>query len=243
MESDVQYVYSKKLRALGVQHGWFMRYGGVSSGLFKSLNGKKGNGDEEGNVDENRTQAMKALTDIADYAHIVHIVHSFKSTILHASKEGEFTGFDASIATSPEFLLSQTTADCGSVIISDTTGKTVALIHGSWHTLKAEIVSKVVQALRQLTDDELIAAIGPMICSHCYEFGPEAEDLFMSKYILPRGEKYLVDLKQMIIDQLRDSGVTQIDDVQICTLEDDRFFSHRRDGAESGRFITLVASS
>lgn len=234
-----------------------MRYGGVSDGLFTSLNGKKGSGDLAKNVNENRLRILAALChpelepssvcskDSCQRRNdnLAHIIHEFKTNILDTDEAGEFQGFDASITSQADLVLSQTTADCGTIIISDDAGLVVALVHGSWHTISAGVIAKVIKKLRNKTQRELIAGIGPMICKNCYEFGSEATTLFARKYIEKVSDKYHVDLKQLIIDQLRSEGVSQVNDVDICTLEDERFFSHRRDGAASGRFITLATRS
>lgn len=238
----VQFLGSQLLEDAGIAHGWFMRYGGVSTDLFSSLNGKKGNGDEVGNVNENRRRAHRTLLGSqAEYKDLTHIVHSFETHILEATRSGEFANFDASITSEQAITLSQTTADCGTVIIADSTGSSVALVHGSWHTLKEEIICKTVAKLKTHTQSDFVAGIGPMICKNCYEFGPEAADLFEPQYVTAHQEKFLVDLKLMITDQLYKSGVNQVDDLNICTKEDQRFFSHRRSGAHSGRFLTLAA--
>ncbi len=244
-----------------------MRYGGVSEGLFESLNGKKGTGDLNSNVDENRRRALAAVIPAEagiqkEAAQLAHIIHQFKTNILEAKRAGVYEGFDASYTTSPDVILSQTTADCGSIIITDTKGSVVALVHGSWHTLRDKIICETIAKLKEHTANELVAGLGPMICKNCYEFGAEAKELFDPKYLsqldpvrhpvptsvipakagIQKTEvKHLVDLKQMIIDQLSESGITKIDDVNICTLEDKRFFSHRRSGAKSGRMITLTS--
>jgi hypothetical protein len=240
MQNDVQFLSSKLLNSVGVRHGWFMRYGGRSEGLFESLNGKKDTGDSDGNVDENRKRACLELGVKPEG--LTHIIHEFKTSILVANQAGEHQGHDASISTRKDQVLSQTTADCGTVIIADNSGSVVAVVHGSWHTLKEEIIRKVITKMKEYTNKDFRAGIGPMICRNCFEFGPEAAELFESKYLEQHGKKYLVDLKQMIIDQLHESGVTEVDDLNVCTLEDERFFSHRRSGAKSGRFITLASS-
>lgn len=240
MKNKVQFLESKLLLRVGIKHGWFMRYGGVSEGLFESLNGKKGSGDSDENVDENRRRAMTALD--LNSKRLAHIVHEFKKNILAANQSGEFEFFDASITDNKDIILSQTTADCASIIIANKNGGVVALVHGSWHTLKAKIICDVVAKLKsEFGATELVAGIGPMICRDCYEFGPEAKELFASKYLQPKANKYLVDLKQTAMDQLVESGVKEIDDVNTCTLEDERFFSHRRNGAKSGRMITVAS--
>lgn len=243
--ADVQLVTSQQLSDLGVKHGWFMRFGGLSTGLFESLNGKKGSGDSDRHVDENRRRALKVLfpgLDSGSKPNLTHIIHEFKTNILPATTEGEFEGFDAVHTTDQDLVLSQTTADCASIILADKNSQIVATIHGSWHTISKGIIKKVINEIDSVAGTgELIAGLGPMICRDCFEFGEEAKDIFHSEYLAKKGDKYLVDLKQMVIDQLSQSGVSRIDDVNICTKEDSRFFSHRRDGAHSGRMITLAS--
>lgn len=261
---EVKYVSSELLNSIGIKHGWFMRYGGVSEGLFASLNGKKGSGDTDKNVNENRRRALRVLTTSEAGTWSVgtaHIIHEFRTNILRAEELGDFRFYDDSFTEKQGLVLSQTTADCASIIIGDTNKKVVSLIHGSWHTLNANIICDTVAKLKSISGvGELVAGIGPMICKNCYEFGPEAKELFNFIYLTPvfrhsrvdgnpvqtnsahsTQNKYLVDLKQMVINQLNESGIAKIDDLNICTKEDERFFSHRRDGASSGRMITLTS--
>jgi YfiH family protein len=235
---EVQSIQSALLSRYGINHGWFTRYGGVSEGAFSTLNGKKGNGDVDENVDENRRRAVATLGRKPE--DLAHIIHSFQTNILEAVEPGEFTGYDASLTVSDNRVLSQTTADCGTVIIAAKDGSVVSLVHGSWHTLKEKIICETVAKLKTHTSAELVAGIGPMICQKCYEFGPEARTLFNQKYLQKTGENYLVDLKTMIVDQLHESGITEIDDSKVCTKEDERFFSHRQSVVDGGRFLTLV---
>jgi len=239
MNNEVEFLTSSVLTKAGILHGWFTKYGGTSTGLFSSLNGKKENGDSDRNVDENRNRALKSVAGDSSFA-ISHIIHKFKTTILTSTEPGEHKGFDASISTKSDTALSQSTADCGTIIIADLEGSVVALVHGSWHTLSESIICEVTQKLKDYTTGELIAGIGPMICKRCYEYGPKAQNKFNKKYVTKISDSYFVDLKQMILDQLKKSGIEQIDDVNVCTKEDERFFSHRRNGKNSGRFITLA---
>ena len=220
-----------------------MRYGGVSEGVHESLNGKRDGIDSGSNVTENRSRAFKALFPGSDPGNrVVFIGGVFKTNILQAAEPGGFDNYDAAISTDNNLVLAQATADCASVIISDTNHKVVALVHGSWHTLKDQIISKTIAQLKETERvGELAAGIGPMVCPKCYEFGPEAKNLFDGKYLAPKGKKYLVNTRQMVLDQLQAGGVKQVDDLNICTIEDERFFSARRLGQESGRFLTLAS--
>lgn len=240
MKNNVQFLSSKLLNNAGIQHGWFMRYGGVSDNLFSSLNVKKGNGDNDSNVEENRRRALSTLFKADQSGSLAFITHKFKTETIIVKDPGEYFGYDASITIQKEVILAQGTADCGSVIVASVDGGVIALVHGSWHTLRDKIICDVVAEIKSHTSELLIAGIGPMICQNCYEFGSEAAMLFDKKYLRKIDNKLYVNLKQMIIDQLIESGVTKIDDTNICTFEDSRFFSHRRDGAKSGRYLTLA---
>src|SRR5688572_7294563 len=111
---EVQFLKSELLEKNGVKHGWFMRFGGVSEGLFESLNGKKGNGDTDSNVDENRERALSALDQKSNS--LAHIVHEFKDNIELLREPCEYLGADASITDTAAVTLSQTTADCASLV-------------------------------------------------------------------------------------------------------------------------------
>jgi hypothetical protein len=109
----------------------------------------------------------------------------------------------------------------------------VAMLHGGWRGLADGIVAAGVRALRELgVRGELHAAIGPGAGSCCYETGDDVRQRFAG-YDASRGR--LLDLKAVAAAQLGEAGVAVIEDVGICTICDPRYFSHRRDGAASGR--------
>jgi YfiH family protein len=111
----------------------------------------------------------------------------------------------------------------------------VAMLHGGWRGLAAGIIARGVEALRELAgESELQAVIGPGAGGCCYETGEEVRALF-SGFQASRGR--LLDLKAVAAAQLREAGVASVDDVGLCTICSParRFFSHRRDGAASGR--------
>ncbi|MCB9821959.1 polyphenol oxidase family protein [Candidatus Nomurabacteria bacterium] len=238
--NDVYFLQVELLNNIGINHGWFTRYGGVSAGKYSSLNGKKGMDDPDDNVIKNRKRAVRGLLK-GSTRELSHIIHNFEDSILTINKAGEFIGYDASITTNNKVVLSQTTADCATIILASVDGEVIGLVHGSWHTLAKEIICKTVAKMKSHTSSEIVAGIGPMICKNCYEFGPEAKRIFKSEYIQAYNKKFKVDLKKMVIDQLYISGVSRIEDVNVCTYEDDRFFSARRNGSLSGRFITLAS--
>lgn len=236
------YLTSSKLSVLGIKHGWFTRIGGVSEAPFDSMNVKKGFSDSDQNVDKNRRLALETLG--LDTNKLVFIRHEHGRTVVEAHRPSAVDiEADAVVTSEHGLVLGQGTADCGTIIIADKNNRAIGLIHASWRTLKSGIIAEAVKGLRKLGATDLVAGLGPAICGRCYEFGPEAKGLFPARYLKPENSKYLVDLKAMMHDQLAAAGVREIDDLDICTMEDKRFFSHRRDAdhqGQAGRFLTVV---
>jgi YfiH family protein len=121
-------------------------------------------------------------------------------------------------------------ADCLPIIISD--GASVVAVHAGWHGLEDGVIAAGVAAIAP--EGDLSAAIGPGAGVCCYEVGDDLRERFAA-YDAARGKN--LDLKQIAQAQLRDAGVRQIHDVALCTIsaEPGLLFSHRRDGAGTGR--------
>jgi polyphenol oxidase len=124
-------------------------------------------------------------------------------------------------------------ADCLPIGIGGADG--VAMLHGGWRGLHAGIVGEGVRVLRELgVRGEVAAVIGPGVGACCYETGDDVRARFAS-YAAQRGR--LLDLKAIATAQLREAGVAEVRDVGLCTIcsPAGMFFSHRRDGADTGR--------
>ena len=107
------------------------------------------------------------------------------------------------------------------------------MLHGGWRGLAGGIVAAAVRALRELgVEGELEAAIGPGAGGCCYETGEEVREVFAAH---PASSGRLLDLPAVAAAQLREQGVTTVHDIGACTICDERFFSHRREGAATGR--------
>ena len=124
-------------------------------------------------------------------------------------------------------------ADCLPIALGGDGG--VAVVHAGWRGLAAGVIGEGVRALRRLgVDGPLEAVIGPGAGGCCYETGDEVRERFAA-YGASRGR--LLDIKAVAAAQLREAGVHEIRDVALCTIcaPEERFFSHRRDGARTGR--------
>ena len=140
------------------------------------------------------------------------------------------------------------TADCLPVALG--ARGAVAMIHAGWRGLAAGVLEEGVAALRDLggaptaQDSEIVAVIGPGAGLCCYEVGEEVHAAFGGAHRIgvprigvppTRVPPTHIDLKAIARDRLLAAGVTDVRDVALCTICDERFFSHRREGALAGR--------
>jgi YfiH family protein len=121
-------------------------------------------------------------------------------------------------------------ADCIPVALG--CRRAVAMVHAGWRGLAADVLEEGVRALRDLAGgQEIVAVVGPCAGVCCYEVGPEVHAAFADSH----REGSHIDLRAIAHDRLLAAGVSEVRDVRPCTICDDRYFSHRREGARAGR--------
>ncbi len=120
-------------------------------------------------------------------------------------------------------------ADCLPVAIAGAGG--VAMVHAGWKGLAAGVLENGVTAVRAIAPEGLEAVIGPCAQSCCYEVGPEVHEA-LGTGVTARTE---IDLPAIAERRLRAAGVASVRSVGVCTICDERFFSHRREGERAGR--------
>jgi YfiH family protein len=122
------------------------------------------------------------------------------------------------------------TADCLPIALGTTSA--VAMVHAGWRGLAAGVLEEGVRAVRELGGDgEIVAIVGPGAGPCCYAVGEEVHAAFGGAH---RDGKN-IDLKAIARERLLAAGVMEVRDVAACTICDERFFSHRREGARAGR--------
>jgi hypothetical protein len=135
-------------------------------------------------------------------------------------------------------------ADCLPVALAG--NRAVAMVHAGWRGITAGVLEEGVRALRELSDAhagagdteeqdagaEITAVVGPGAGPCCYEVGPEVHAAFGGVHRDRRGH---IDLKAIARDRLLVAGVTEVLDANVCTICDERLFSHRREGTDAGR--------
>jgi polyphenol oxidase len=121
-------------------------------------------------------------------------------------------------------------ADCLPVALGSTGA--VAMVHAGWRGLAAGVLEQGVTALRDVAGDEpIVAIVGPCAGACCYEVGPEVHAAFGGAHRMGAN----IDLRAIAHERLAAAGVGRVEDVQACTICNERFFSHRREGVRAGR--------
>lgn len=259
----LSFVVFDRLAATGmVKHGFSTRVGGTSRGCFESLNLSYFRGDVKEDVDENFRRAAAFFDAVPGQivcGHQTHTDHIRRVDRKDAGKgvtrERDYTDVDGLITDEPGLLLMTSHADCTPLFFVDPIHRAIGLSHSGWKGTLAGIGIVTVRAMHEAYGTEpadIIAAVGPCACGHCYEVGPEVAEAFAAKYgedrigrpgdtdvfLFPRyNGKYLLDQKAANVYIMKLAGILpeHITVSGLCTMEEDRlFYSHRKMGERRG---------
>ena len=240
MESAVPFLMSESLSALpGVKHGFFTREGGVSKGLYASLNCGPGSEDDPAAVAENRARVMQALGLPAEALVTLYQIHSPEVVEVTEPWGGERPKADAMVTRRPGLALGILTADCVPVLLADPKARVVGAAHAGWKGALGGVLEATVQAMTALgaTADGIRAGIGPAIGQRSYEVGPEFPAPFLAQCeknadFFCRGAReghFHFDIKGYVARRLALAGLREIQCLPCDTCaEEARFFSYRR---------------
>jgi purine-nucleoside/S-methyl-5'-thioadenosine phosphorylase / adenosine deaminase len=222
------------------RHGFFTREGGVSGGIFASLNCSLGSGDAPANVEENRRRVLAQLGLGGDCLVTCPQVHG--AEVVMADKpwaQGDRPSADAMVTRRKGLALGILTADCAPVLFADAKAGIVAAAHAGWRGALAGVVAATVAAMRREGAElaRITAAIGPCIGFQSYEVGAEFPAPFLAQsaanaaFFGPasRPGHHLFDLPGYVRSRLVEAGIAQIGATGGDTAaEAGRFFSYRR---------------
>jgi YfiH family protein len=241
----------------GVRHAFFTRRGGVSEGVYASLNGGIGSSDERARVIENRRRMADQLGFPPEALVSVHQVHSPDVVLVeHPFPRDARPRADGMVTARPGLALAITTADCGPVLFADPEALVAGACHAGWRGALTGILEATVDAMEGLgaSRKRIIAVLGPTIGQAAYEVGPEFVAQFVGKdeanrrFFRPsaREEHSMFDLPGYIGARLTACGIGEYADLALCTYSDEeRFFSYRRathrGEADYGRLISAIA--
>jgi len=201
-------------------------------------------GDAVENVDRSRQDFCTVLgINSADLAELEQI-HG--SEVMEAVAGGRQGSGDALITDIKGIALGIYVADCIPVFLCDPVKKCVAAIHAGWRGTAVEIVKRTVQTLKNRYGSDsqnLLAWIGPGITGDEYEVDLGVAGNFAERFYQKRGDKYLLDLKAVNLNQLIECGLSE-ENIEISTYSTfagvDMFHSFRRDGLKAGRHLGVI---
>jgi YfiH family protein len=254
---DVMMIEAPVLAALPtIRHAFFTRQGGVSEGLYASLNGGLGSSDDPEKVRENRRRMAEALSVAPEALISVHQVHSPEAVIVEGPWPAERPRADAMVTATPGLALGITTADCGPVLFTDAEARVIGAAHAGWRGAVTGVLESTVEAMERLgaRRNKIVAVLGPTISQAAYEVGPDFIARF--KQEAPGHERFfqaaarpdhaMFDLPGFIGARLEAAGIGSFTNLGLCTYGDEeRFFSYRRTThrkePDYGRLISAIA--
>ncbi|MCI0735158.1 MAG: peptidoglycan editing factor PgeF [Beijerinckiaceae bacterium] len=239
----------------GLSHGFFTRQGGISTGVYASLNGGVGSRDDPRAVAENRRR-MAAQLQI-DPAHLLvpYQTHSPDALIVTEAFAAR-PRCDALVTATPGLGLGVTGADCGMVLFADNSARVIAAAHAGWKGALTGVLEAALCAMEKLGARRALTAavLGPTISLNSYEVGAEFAERFIAasrdyeNYFVASAsdERFMFDLPGFIAARLRIAGIGSFEDLARDTYaEPESFYSYRRsvhkNEADYGRQIAAIA--
>ncbi|MBA3811372.1 MAG: peptidoglycan editing factor PgeF [Caulobacteraceae bacterium] len=223
----------------GVAHAFFTRRGGVSTGIYESLNLGRGSRDATGAVAQNRRRAAGVFGLPPGALNVCWQTHSARILVADRPWAGERPRGDGVITVRAGVLCGVLSADCAPVLIADGEARIVAALHAGWRGALDGVVAAAVEAMKGLgaRPSRMVAAIGPCIGPASYEVGPDFLDRFEAE--APGSERFFTpgdatdkrrfDLPGYVLSRLEAEGVERAEWIgrDTCAEQDD-FFSNRR---------------
>jgi len=237
----------------GIQHGFFTKKGGVSKGVYASLNCSYSSDDKPEHVSENRQRVMNALGLQGVKLFGLNQIHSKQVHQIKSIQDVDFPDGDALISTQKGVALSVLGADCTPVLFASKNGKVIAAAHAGWRGAVIGIIEAVVLKMINLGEkrENIVASIGPTIHQSAYQVQDDfinelisLSDFKVDEFLLKKAEGTFFDLPAYLLKQCKRSGIAASSlGLDTYALEDE-FFSYRRNTHQQltdyGRQISVI---
>ncbi len=243
-------------RLSSIAHGFFGRSGGVSEGIYASLNCGSGSDDVGAHVRENQRRCQVALAGREVGFCKLYQIHSNEVVVVQSPwPRDNPPKADAMVTVQPDIVLGILTADCAPVLFADAQAGVIGAAHAGWKGALSGICERTIAAMESqgATRSAIRAAVGPCIAQDSYEVGEEFLAQFMMVHPLfgtfftegAREGYYHFDLEGFVLHQLSQSGLQDVMALGMDTYSDeDEFFSYRRKThrgeADYGRQLSAI---
>jgi YfiH family protein len=250
-------IHAPSLSFPDIRHAFFTRAGGVSTGIYESLNGGIGSKDDPANVRENRTRMATALGVAPTHLVSCYQIHSPDVIVAETPWTRENSPrADAIVTRVPGLAIGVGTADCGPILFADGEARVIGAAHAGWKGALTGVAEATIAAMEKLgaKRSRIRAAIGPLIRQPNYEVGPEfvqrfvTEDDSYGRFFVnaARIGHAMFDLPGFIKFRLERTEIASVEDLGLCTYADPaRFFSYRRTThrgePDYGRHVNAIA--
>lgn len=268
-KNHVLYIQFKNLSVTGiVKHGFSTRKGGVSTGIFSSMNLNFKRGDDSDAVLENYRRMAAALNMRVEDMVLSDQTHTTNVRVITEEDRGkgilrpqDYSDVDGMITNVPGIVLVTSYADCVPLYFVDPVRKAIGLSHSGWKGTVCHIGQKTVEKMHEVYGSEpkdIVAAIGPSICQSCYEVSDDVAEAFRANFtadeaadiLLDKGNgKYQLDLWKANWYVLTDAGILpeHLSVTDLCTAcHPDLLWSHRKTNGQRGglsAFLSLIDTS
>ena len=251
-------LYSSLLsQSRAIRHGFFTRRGGVSRGIYASLNCSFGSRDYAAHVAENRERVRTSLDNQVSGLCTLYQCHSNAVVrVTEPFRTGWFPKADAMITATPGIALGVLGADCAPVLIADCEAKIVGAAHAGGKGARLGVIESVVEGMIRLGAEhgKILACIGPAIQQRSYEVGSEFRRHFLDdttdneKFFDASREpdRWRFNLPAYVECCLEAAGIKHVENLGYDTVtEEQTFFSYRRatlaGEPDYGRQISVIA--
>jgi YfiH family protein len=250
-------IQASSLNLPNIRHAFFTREGGVSEGIYQSLNGGIGSRDAPENVRENRARMATALGVAATHLVSCYQIHSPDVIVAEQPWTRETAPrADAIVTQMPGLAIGVSTADCGPILFADGEAGVIGAAHAGWKGALTGVLEATIKAMEKLgaRRGRICAALGPMIRQPNYEVGAEFVERFVAadganrRFFVPatRPDHAMFDLAGHIKSRLERTEIQSVEDLALCTYADPaRFFSYRRTThrgePDYGRHVNAIA--
>ncbi len=246
------------LERAGVRHGFFTREGGVSQGLYETLNTGIDSSDDPEAVRENRRRIADHMGGLPDDLAACYQIHSAIARVAEGPWRGDRPEGDAVVTKTSGVICAVLTADCAPVLLADAQAGVIAAVHAGWKGALGGVVHSAVIAMEALgaAPARIVAVVGPCIAQASYEVGADFQDRFehhdpgSARFFVEgaAADKRLFDLPGLVLWRLEQAGVGEAAWTGEDTCADaSRFFSNRRahlnGEADFGRLMSAVCLS